>query len=223
MSDKSVLIVAGGSGKRMGASIPKQFLILRSQPVLFHTIKRFYDYDSRINIVVVLPEQYIDMWNYLCLQHMFGIKHSVVAGGEERFYSVKNGLNSLSSTRLVAIHDGVRPVLGCEFIHRCFEQASLHMSAVPVVRPVESVRVSCPEGSKVVARDTVYLVQTPQTFNFKLICTAYDVSYNSAFTDDASVFEMSGNSVHLIDGEPYNIKITKGLDLQICDLLLSNL
>ncbi|HOG20823.1 MAG TPA: 2-C-methyl-D-erythritol 4-phosphate cytidylyltransferase [Salinivirgaceae bacterium] len=221
MSEKSVIIVAGGSGVRMGVSTPKQFLLLQSKPILFHTIEKFYNYDSNIEIVVVLPKAHVGTWTTLCKNHSINIYHKIVEGGAERFFSVKNGLSSLSCPKWVAIHDGVRPIVSVNLIDRCFKAAIANNSAVPVINPSETVRFGSLQDSKVILRDNVFLVQTPQVFNYELIKKAYDVDYNSNFTDDASVYEHSGNRVLLIEGEPTNIKITKKSDVDFCDFLLS--
>ena len=221
MSEKSVVIVAGGSGLRMGVSTPKQFLLLQSEPILFHTIEKFYSYDSDIEIVVVLPKVHISTWGALCENHSINIPHKIVEGGAERFFSVKNGLSSLRNTKWVAIHDGVRPIVSVNLIDRCFKAAMANNSAVPVINPSETVRFGSLQDSKTILRDSVFLVQTPQVFNYELIKKAYDVEYNSNFTDDASVYEYSGNRVFLIEGEPTNVKITKKSDVELCNFLLS--
>ena len=130
-----VLIVAGGSGRRMGATIPKQFLPLCGRPLLMHTIEKFYKTDPACNITVVLPQQHIPFWKELTEEHQFSVPHKIVAGGEERFHSVKNGLDTLPSEGLVAIHDGVRPMVSADTISRCFEEAERSGSAIPVVIP----------------------------------------------------------------------------------------
>ena len=221
MSEKSVVIVAGGSGVRMEVSTPKQFLLLQSKPVLFHTMEKFYSYDNDIEIVIILPKAHIDTWAALCENHSINIRHRVVEGGAERFFSVKNGLSSLHNPKWVAIHDGVRPIVSVNLIDRCFKAVTTNNSAVPVINPSETVRFGSLEESKIIPRDSVLLVQTPQVFNYELIKKAYDVDYNSKFTDDASVYEHSGNRVFLIEGEPTNIKITKKSDIEFCNFLLS--
>lgn len=210
---RSVVIVAGGKGSRMKSETPKQFLNLASSPVLIHTIMRFYYFDPNIRIVVVLPFEHIETWNHLCTQHRFSIAHQVVAGGETRFYSVKNGLARALPADLVAIHDGVRPLVTSKLIANGFDAAAKHGSAIPVVTPSESLRKIRKEGSHPVDRSMHGLVQTPQTFKAKLIAEAYQQEFKPHFTDDATVLEATGISVHLIDGIPQNIKLTTPFDL----------
>ncbi len=221
MSEKSVVIVAGGSGVRMGVSTPKQFLLLQSKPVLLHTIEKFFNYDNDIEIVVVLPKAHIDTWITMCENYSINIRHKIVDGGIERFFSVRNGLSSLSNPKWVAIHDGVRPVVSANLIDRCFKTVISNNSAIPVINPSETVRFGSLQDSKTILRDNVFLVQTPQVFNYELIKKAYEVDYNSSFTDDASVYEHSGNKVFMVEGEPTNVKITKKSDIEFCNFLLS--
>jgi 2-C-methyl-D-erythritol 4-phosphate cytidylyltransferase len=216
MSDKAVIIVAGGIGKRMNSDIPKQFLILGTKPILMHTIERFFRYDSGLQIVVVLPDAQIPVWRKMCDQYSMNINHKVVVGGIERFYSVKNGLEALHATKWVAIHDGVRPMVTADLINRCFCCSMENGSAIPVVAPSETVRFGSFEQNKVIPRENVFLVQTPQVFDYNLLKKAYEANFNPNFTDDASVFENAGFNVTLIDGDSRNIKITKPADIELC-------
>ncbi len=217
---RSVVIVAGGTGSRMKSETPKQFLELASSPVLIHTIRRFYDVDPTMNIVVVLPFEHIETWNLLCTKHRFSIAHQVVTGGETRFFSVKNGLDCALPADLIAIHDGVRPLVTSTLIASSFDAAAKHGSAIPVIPPSESLRKIENDGSRPVDRSKHGLVQTPQTFNAKLITEAYQQDYQAHFTDDATVFEAAGHPVHLIDGEPQNIKLTTPFDLFMAERML---
>lgn len=219
--NRNVLIVAGGTGKRMKTNIPKQFLTVAGKPVLMHTIQRFYYFDGKMNIIVVLPFDHIETWNRLCSEHRFPVPHLVITGGEERFYSVKNGLGHVPVNELVAIHDGVRPLVSEYLIQRSFEAAARYGSAIPVIIPAESLRKIEGTSSHPADRNQFRLVQTPQTFKSSLITEAYNQPYHIAFTDDATVFEASGHQVHLIEGEPENIKITRPADFRIAEALLS--
>jgi len=221
LSQKAVIIVAGGSGKRMGGNIPKQFVEICGKPVLMHTMFRFFSFDPEIFIVLVLPFGHIDTWNQLCSKYRFIIPHQIVAGGTERYDSVKNGLKKIDDNRLVAIHDGVRPLVSIETIGKSFELAAEFGSAIPVVPLKESIREIGADISKPVDRTKFRLVQTPQTFKSSLIKQAYQKPLDPAFTDDASVFEAAGNAVHLFEGNTENIKITTSLDLQLAAALLS--
>jgi len=219
---KFVVIVAGGKSVRMGGDIPKQFIEIKGKPVLMHTIEKFYNYDKLISIVIVLPHLQIAYWEELCRKYNFGIRHRVVEGGHERFFSVRNGLEAITDDNsLVAIHDGVRPLVSEETIARCFEVAETSQCAVPAVPAVDSIRiVTAGEGNKAVDRSLVRLVQTPQTFNTTLLKKAFYQQWEARFTDDASVFESDGNVVTLVEGNVENIKITSPADLIIAENLM---
>lgn len=217
---KSVIIVAGGSGKRMGTETPKQFLLLKSKPILMHTIACFYAFDSAIEIVVVLPKEHISVWQQLCVEHNFNINHQIAEGGAERFFSVKNGLKKISFNGIVAIHDGVRPLVNKDTIERCFKKAEETGAAIPVIPVVESLRKVDGERSKSVNRSEYVSVQTPQCFNIELIKSAYKQDFSNIFTDDASVVEKFGHQVSLVNGNIENIKITSPQDLILAEYLL---
>lgn len=219
-NNESVIIVAGGSGKRMGSEIPKQFLLLKGLPILMRTISAFYDYNPRIQLIVVLPEDQIGEWNSLLEKFNFRIGHEVVSGGKERFFSVLNGLGLVKSGNTVAIHDGVRPLVSKETITRCFELAKLKGSAVPVIDVFESVRKVDELGNYAVNRQDFRLVQTPQVFEFHKITTAYKQSFSSIFTDDASVVEAAGFTINLCEGNRENIKVTTPIDMTFAEALM---
>ena len=221
-SDRTVIIVAGGAGTRMGADVPKQFLLLQGKPILMHTIRVFSSISSIADIILVLPELQIDHWSELCKKYDFNIPHTIVKGGETRFRSVSNGLDKVSNLdALVAIHDGVRPLISTDVVENCFRAAALFGNAIPVIKPVESVRLSDNTNSYPVDRDKVYLVQTPQVFKASIIKRCYEVSWPPSFTDDASVLEFSGENIHLVEGNRENIKITTPLDLTIAEVIFN--
>jgi len=216
-----VVIVAGGSGLRMGSDTPKQFLNLNGKPILLHTIERFASIVPMPDIVLVLPKSQMDRWKTLCEEIGFDIKLTLVAGGDTRFQSVKNGLSQIpSDNSLVAIHDGVRPLVTKKVIEECYATAARTGSAIPVIRPVESVRLIEGNTSKAFDRNSVLLVQTPQVFQSKLIKECYNVPDQPSFTDDASVVESQGYAIHTVEGNRENIKITTPFDLQIAELLI---
>lgn len=220
---KFAIIVAGGSGTRMGSAIPKQFLTLAGKPVLMHTISVFKAFDPDCNLIVVLPESQLEFWHSLCLKHAFTTAHQLVSGGQTRFHSVLNGLNLIDdSDSVVFIHDGVRPLVSQRTLKNCFETALHSGNAIPVLPVVESLRKI--EGDLSVSVDrSVYLnVQTPQTFLSGQIREAYAQAYTPAFTDDASVCEMAGFRINLVEGNPANIKITTPEDLIFAEALLQN-
>lgn len=217
---KYVVIVAGGKGLRMGADIPKQFLMIGGKPVLVRTIEAFHSYDPAMQIILVLPQEQQPYWAKLCDTYDCCIPYSVADGGETRFHSVRNGLALVGSEGLVAIHDGVRPFVSCEVIDRCFEVAREKKAVVPVIDIFESVRKVEAEGSFTVPRNDYKLVQTPQIFTTGVLKRAYEQAYDSSFTDDASVVEASGVPVTLVTGNRENIKITTPYDLKIANALI---
>ncbi len=219
--NKSVIIVAAGSGLRMGSSIPKQFIVIQGKPILMHTIQRFYTYDSDINIIVVLPDGEKERWNSLLEQYSFPIKHKIVSGGETRFDSVLNGLKEVENG-IVGVHDGVRPLISSELISRCFSEAEKFSNAIPAIPVTDTIRETGPAGSKTIDRSNLRQVQTPQCFDVAGLKKAYANAKAKNFTDDAGVFENDGNSIHLIPGEKRNIKITDPDDLVIAAAVMAS-
>ncbi|HLN20882.1 MAG TPA: 2-C-methyl-D-erythritol 4-phosphate cytidylyltransferase [Bacteroidales bacterium] len=214
------VIVAGGSGKRMGAEVPKQFLELGGRPLLMHTIERFKSFDSSIEIITVLPEDQIRRWMELQEKYSFKVPQTLVKGGSSRFYSVKNGLEFVESPGLVAIHDGVRPFVSSETIKRCFDTAMRLGNAIPVIPPSDTLRLISDEASSPLNRLHVRLVQTPQVFNADLIREAYKQPFSPDFTDDAIVVEQTGVKINLVEGNRENIKITNPEDMLISNAFL---
>lgn len=218
--NKYVIIVAGGKGKRMRSETPKQFLQVAGKPLLMHTINKFRDYHFDIRIILVLPAPFIDFWKSLCKRFEFTTEHELVEGGKSRFHSVKNGLKKVEPSSLVAIHDGVRPLVSIETIHRVFDSAQEEGNAIPVVKISESLRQLNSNGSIPVSRQDYRLIQTPQAFHSEVIIEAYEQDYQDHFTDDATVIESQGISINFVDGNYENIKITRPADLTIAQALL---
>ncbi len=217
---KFVIIVAGGTGTRMLANIPKQFLNIMGKPVLFHTILAFNNFIKGIPIILVLPEPYIDYWKSITKKNDFTIPHQVVEGGLTRFHSVKNGLEQVDEPGLVAIHDGVRPLVSIHTLQRVFKNAEAEGNAIPAVPINETMRKVVKEHSELVNRDHYRLIQTPQCFHSDMIKKAYEQDYREEFTDDASVVEALGIKIHLVEGNPENIKITRPGDLKFAEAFL---
>ena len=215
-----VVIVAGGTGKRMGAEVPKQFLELAGRPVLMHTIERFKAFNEGIEIITVLPEDQLRHWLELQEKHSFNIPQTLVKGGSARFYSVRNGLKFVNTPGLVAIHDGVRPFVSLETIRRCFQTAEEKGNAIPVIPATESLRFVTEDGNHPINRLQVRQIQTPQVFNSELLKKAYDQCYKPEFTDDATVLESYGEKINLVEGNRENIKITTPEDLLISQAFL---
>ncbi|MBE0673904.1 MAG: 2-C-methyl-D-erythritol 4-phosphate cytidylyltransferase [Bacteroidales bacterium] len=217
-----VLIVAGGSGMRMGTATPKQFLLLAGKPLLMHTISRLYRLTGESPVTVVLPEEHVKSWEALVRQYSYAVPHSIVTGGAERFHSVKNGLDTLPDEGFVAIHDGVRPFVSADTIDRLFREAEKSGAAIPVIAPPESVRMVTIRGTLPVNREAIRLVQTPQVFRLDSIKNAYTLGYNPLFTDDATVAEQSGVEVSIVEGNRENIKITTPADMMYAEAIISS-
>ncbi len=218
-----VVIVAGGKGLRMGADVPKQFLLLGGKPVLMRTIERFHAFDAQLQIILVLPPNQQGYWHELCLAHHFKLPYLLADGGATRFESVRNGLALIPNDAqgVVAVHDGVRPMVSVKVIERCFAMACKAQAVIPVTPVVETLRQIMPDGvSQTVNRDAYRLVQTPQTFDLQLLKQAYQQPYSTAFTDDASVVEALGMQITMVEGNKENIKITTPFDLDVCERLL---
>ena len=210
---KFALIVAGGIGSRMNTTIPKQFIEINERPVLMHTFDVFFNFDPKLKFILVLPKDQIKLWNSLCDKHQFKIEYEIAFGGETRFHSVKNGLDLISEDGIVFIHDGVRPLVSAQTLQNCFETAAVKGNALPVIPVSESVRFADDSGNQPVDRAKYFLVQTPQTFQTKLIQKAYMKAKSDLFTDDATVLESMGETIHLVEGNRENIKITYPEDL----------
>lgn len=218
---KTAIIVAGGTGQRMGTALPKQFLAIGGKSILLHTIGQFVTAFADINLIIVLPTDYIEEGKALITVSGLSQPFQFVAGGDTRFQSVKNGLAQVDIDAIVFVHDAVRCLLTPALIQRCYQQAIEKGSAVPAVSSTDTIRII--EGTKhhVVDRANVMMIQTPQTFNAALLKKAFEQAYQPSFTDEANVLEANGKEVFLIEGEYENIKITRPLDLAIAEYILA--
>ena len=217
---KYVIIVAGGSGQRMLSDIPKQFLNLAGKPVLLYSLEAFAKAIPDITIILVLPEEHINTWQKIIQDKKISIQHIIVAGGETRSQSVKNGLKLISEPGMVAIHDGVRPLITSSLIQKLFEETEKVGSAIPVIPVTDTVRKIDKNKSILLDRNNLRLVQTPQVFKSDLIQNVYKNISSGSYTDDAAVIESSGFGVHLCDGDPENIKLTKPMDMVFAEAIL---
>lgn len=218
-SQEYALIVAGGKGTRIKSALPKQFLELNRLPILMHTINAFLRYSKNIIIILVLPEDDFDTWQALCDKHNFTAKLILQKGGDTRFQSVKNGLDKIEGEGLVAIHDGVRPLVSKDIIGASYHLAAVHKTAVAAVRLKESIRMTDQDNTRSVDRSAFRLIQTPQTFDVALIKKAYQIKDDPTLTDDASVAERAGHVISLFEGSYENIKITTPEDLIVAQAL----
>lgn len=217
---KYIIIVAGGSGSRMGSATPKQFLELLGLPILMHTLKKFQQVVDEGEIILALPEKEQNTWQSLCEKHQFDVPHQVVNGGESRFHSVQNALKKVEEKSIVAIHDGVRPLVSENVITNCLQAAKTHGAAIPTLPMQDSIRKISDNGSEIADRSQFVLVQTPQCFQSDIILKAYQQDYQNSFTDDASVVEQLGYEIYLVEGNKENIKITTPEDLKMAEVLV---
>jgi 2-C-methyl-D-erythritol 4-phosphate cytidylyltransferase len=224
---KIAIIVAGGSGQRMNSAVAKQFLLLQNKPILYHTLLAFKVADPSTELIVVLPANQIDYWQTLCekfpeIKHE--APHKVIVGGETRFHSSKNGIDAIDTTEshLVAIHDGVRPLIDPKMINKAFDHAEKNGNCVVAVSSKDSIRLwdSNTNTYKSILRDDVKIVQTPQIFSLNALQNAFSQAYSPLFTDDASVLEAIGETIHLIEGDYTNLKITTPEDLVLAESIL---
>lgn len=216
----SVVIVAGGSGSRMGSEIPKQFMEVNGKPLILWTIEKFRSFDQNIKIVVVLPENHLIIWQSIVEDHPGFSRVIVTTGGATRFHSVIKGLEHIRTREIVGIHDAVRPLVTVETICRCYEMAAKKGSAVPVMDVEDSLRINTETGNEIIDRSLVKRIQTPQVFRADKLKTAYENCLEENFTDDASVFESYFGRIHMAEGNRENIKITYPSDLKIASALL---
>ena len=222
MAEIGVVIVAGGSGRRMGGALPKQFMMLGNLPILGHTINRMRQALPASQIVVVLPEDHIELWRNLSARFDIA-KHEITAGGAERFYSVKNGINALSpEIKTIAIHDGVRPLASKKLIIKLILEAEKNGAVIPAVAPADSYRIVDENGSHIIDRSQLRMIQTPQVFSAEVLRAAYEQPFSATFTDDASVVEAAGHKITLIEGERQNIKITTPSDMTIAETFIAS-
>ena len=221
MAKRGVIIVAGGSGRRMGGALPKQFMMLDNEPILARSINRMHEALPAAEIVVVLPEEHVELWKNIAARFDVA-RHKIALGGKERFHSVKNGLAALSDeVSIVGIHDAVRPLASKKLIIKLFLEAENSTAVIPVVAPIDSYRIVEGDNSRIIDRSALRMVQTPQLFQAEALRKAYEQPFSTTFTDDASVMEAAGHKVTLVEGERENIKITTPSDMLIAEAIIN--
>lgn len=221
MSLFSIIITAGGIGSRMGEVIPKQFIELRNKPILLYTLELFHKFDPDAQLIITLPEEWKVHWEQLMLKFNCSIPHQLISGGDTRYQSVKNALNSCTGN-FIAIHDGVRPFVSRETLKRCFTAVIEKEQVIPVVYSKESLRQLFDDTSRAVNREEFCLVQTPQCFKKENLLKAYVLPFHSSITDDASLVEEAGFQISLVEGNEENIKITSPIDLKLAECILNS-
>ena len=220
---KYAIIVAGGTGSRMGSNLPKQFMLIKGKPVLYYSIKTFLDAYEDIEIILVLPAAFTNIGEEIIDAYFDKERIKIAIGGDTRFQSVKNGLKLVEDESIIFVHDAVRCLVSVSLIHRCYELAMQTGAAVPVISSKDSVRILNDDDNGVIDRNKVMLVQTPQTFHSKILLPAFDIDYKDKFTDEATVVEAYGLRVSLAEGEETNIKITAPIDLLIAERTIEQL
>ena len=217
---KYAILVAGGSGTRMGNELPKQFMLLREKPVLYYSLKTFLETYDDLELILVLPVDYTDMGQEIIDAWFDKDRIRITAGGNTRFQSVKNGLALIEAESIIFVHDAVRCLVSRELVERCYQAALETGSAVPAIASKDSVRIIREDGTDAFDRTKLLLVQTPQAFHSKILLPAFQIDYKDKFTDEATVVEAFGLKVTIVEGDENNIKITKPLDLLIAEKLL---
>lgn len=216
---KYAIIVAGGSGIRMGGDMPKQFQLLKGRSILWHTMKAFTEAYDDVQIILVLPENYMGKGEAI-VKEFSSHRIRITTGGDTRFQSVKNGLQMVDAHSIVFIHDAVRCLVSPKLIHRCAEMALEKGNAIPAVAVTDTIRMTNGLSNEQIDRDRLRIIQTPQTFFSNIIKPAYEQAYHVSFTDEATVAEKTGVTINLIEGESTNIKITQPIDLLIAEKIL---
>jgi 2-C-methyl-D-erythritol 4-phosphate cytidylyltransferase len=216
---KSVIITAGGIGKRMGSELPKQFLVLGGKPVLVYTLELFFKYDPTIEIILTLPNEWQGYWETIIDKYYCRVPHIVVNGGEERYHSIQNALKQCSGS-FIAVHDGVRPFVSFETLERCFSALNQYEAVVPVLKFKESIRQTNEISTSAVDRSNYRLVHTPQCFHAAVLRQAYEQAYHDKVTDDACLVEELGFTIHLVESNEENIKLTTQFDLLIAEIIV---
>jgi 2-C-methyl-D-erythritol 4-phosphate cytidylyltransferase len=217
---KFAVIVAAGSGTRMQSAIPKQFMELKGRPVLWYTLTAFLKAYEDLQVILVLPAAYTKQGSEIVAATKAQQRIQITTGGDTRFQSVKNGLQLVPANSIVFVHDAARCLVPVELIHSCYEHAVKHGSAIPAINATDTIRIDNGHGPVLVDRNQVYIIQTPQTFQGDLLKPAFDQSYSQSFTDEASVAEAAGIRIHLVKGDPCNLKITNPVDLTVAASLL---
>lgn len=219
---KYAVLVAGGNGSRMKSDVPKQFMLLKNKPLLVYTIESFLQADVEINIILVLPEHHLETGKEIVTQFFNGKEIIITSGGTTRFHSVKNGLMQIQEDSIVLVHDAVRSMVSVDLIQRSLNEVINKKAIIPAISSKDSVRLLDGEKNKSISRESVMLVQTPQTFFSNDLKKAFEVEFNDSFTDEASVMEAAGHQIYIIAGDENNIKITHPIDLIIAEKILDN-
>jgi 2-C-methyl-D-erythritol 4-phosphate cytidylyltransferase len=218
---KFAVIVAGGSGSRMQSAVPKQFLELNGHAVLWYTLQAFLTAYDDLQIILVLPADHFSTGEQIIHTLNTNGRIRITSGGESRFHSVKNGLSLVDDDSIVFVHDAVRCLVSATLIHRCYEHALKHGNAIPAIKATDTIRIDRGNGPEPVDRNQIFAIQTPQTFQSKLLKSAFELEYRESFTDEATVAEAAGVKIHLVEGDANNVKLTRPVDLLLAEAILA--
>ncbi|HIP38045.1 MAG TPA: 2-C-methyl-D-erythritol 4-phosphate cytidylyltransferase [Desulfocapsa sulfexigens] len=224
MVSAAAIIPAAGSGTRMGLNHPKQYHLLAGTPILIHTVRQFVQSSCIEKIVVVVPSDRVD--STFQLLETYGLTDEnlqVVAGGKRRQDSVKAGIDSLDGDMdIVLVHDGARPLVSQDVITRCYDAAVCHGAAIAAVPVIDTLKKSDAANRilQTVDREDLWQAQTPQAARLSLLLAAYAAAGDRDVTDEASLLELAGVPVHLVEGSVTNIKITRPDDLVIAEKIM---
>lgn len=216
----TIILTAGGIGKRMGGKIPKQFLKINNTPILIHNLKSIYEFNNDFEIIITLPKEWKSYWKDLLIEYKIDINHKIVNGGDERFHSIKNAIDQ-SSGNTIAVHDGVRPLVSHDTLNRIYDATNNHNAIAPYIEINESIREKIGLKNTSKNRDEVVIIQTPQCFKREVLIEAYRKRFDKSFTDDATLVESNGTSVFLVEGNQENIKITSPKDIAVAEAILN--
>jgi len=219
---KIAIIVAGGTGTRMGGKIPKQFIDINNKPVIIYSFEAFYHYDKSIRFILALHPDYFSLWEKIIKKYPIYREHEIVTGGKTRFHSVQNAVRIIREESIVAVHDAVRPLVSIETISRCFKTAEVKGCAVPCMEVSESLRELTSAGSRPIDRNKIRTIQTPQVFRSDILIKSYRQKYSAIYTDDSTVVENAGYKIALTEGNRHNIKITTKEDLVLAETFLAD-
>jgi len=215
------IIVAAGNGRRFNDQVPKQFHLIAGKPVIYYSLKAFVDFNPNCKVILVLNKTWIDQWDKICKTNNIDIDHLVVEGGESRSESVYNALEIVEDNACVMIHDAVRPCLNPELIKKLYECFLLCGNAVPLLPISEAIRKVKKGKSKWTNRNHYHSVQTPQLFLSSDLKKAFENNQGIDCCDESELMEKNGAEIHVVPGDPENIKITYPLDFKLVGLILT--
>lgn len=216
------IIVAAGQGHRFNDPVPKQFHNISGKPLIYYSLKAFFDFSPKVKIILVLNKNWMEYWEELCKSKNITIAHEVVEGGENRSESVHNALKIIEGNSCVMIHDAVRPCLSINLIQDLYNGFIKKGNAVPSLPITNALRKVHGDKSEWVDRSLYYSMQTPQVFRASDLKDTFHKNDQSSFIDESEMMDKNGMEINLISADPNNIKITYPLDIQLASLILQD-